>query len=43
MEKAQPKTRGETLRLLRRFGAFFKGCGAKYLGGILCVAVSVLV
>ena len=35
MEKTQPQNRGETLRLLRRFGAFFKGCGAKYLGGIL--------
>ena len=35
MEKTQPQNRGETFRLLRRFGVFFKGCGAKYLGGIL--------
>ena len=43
MGKIQPQNRGETLRLLRRFGAFFKGCGAKYLGGILCVVVTVMV
>lgn len=43
MEKTQPQNRGETFRLLRRFGVFFKGCGAKYLGGILCVVVTVMV
>ena len=43
MEKTQSQTRGEKIRLVRRFGAFLKGCGAKYFGGILCVVVTVLV
>ncbi len=43
MKEAQPQRRGETLRLVRRFGVFLKGCGAKYLGGIFCVVITVLV